>query len=143
MMSGIRGKNTKPELLVRKALYAKGFRYRLHSKNVPGKPDIVLAKYRAAIFVHGCFWHGHDCSLFRLPDTRREFWKTKIEGNRERDEIVTNELKQLGWRQLAIWECAFRGPGRIGLDETIRLAEEWLRSDIRQLEIRGTNNGNS
>lgn len=137
MMSGIKGKNTKPELLVRKALYARGFRYRLHSKKVPGKPDIVLSKYRAAVFIHGCFWHGHDCSLFRLPGTRREFWEIKIERNKERDKTVANELSQAGWRRLVIWECSFRGMGQIGLDETIRLTEEWLLSDSCDLEIRG------
>ena len=82
MMAGIRSTNTRPELAIRKALHAAGFRYRLHPRDVPGKPDMAFARYRAAVFVNGCFWHGHDCPLFRLPDTRREFWSAKIERNR-------------------------------------------------------------
>lgn len=138
MMSGIRGKNTRPEIAVRKALHALGFRYRLHPKKVPGKPDFVLPSCNAAIFVHGCFWHGHNCSLFRLPSTRTEFWRTKIEANRERDSVVLVKLAQLGMRSLVIWECAFRGPGRIGLEETVSRAANWLRSDDAPREIRGT-----
>ena len=81
MMSGIRGKNTRPELLIRKGLHARGFRFRLHDKRLPGKPDLVLPKYSAVIFVHGCFWHGHDCHLFKWPQSRREFWRKKITRN--------------------------------------------------------------
>ena len=105
MMSGIRGKNTKPELLVRKALHAQGFRFRLHDKNLPGKPDIVLKKHRTVIFVHGCFWHGHDCKHFKWPKTRPEFWREKIEGNKTRDLKHQQELKELGWNVKVIWEC--------------------------------------
>lgn len=138
MMSGIRGKNTQPELAVRKALHALGFRYRLHPKDVPGKPDIVLPAYSAAVFVHGCFWHGHDCSLFRRPATRTEFWQAKINANRARDAVVLEKLATAGLRSLVIWECAFRGPGKIGFPETIAQAADWLRSGAGPTEIRGT-----
>jgi len=137
MMSGIRGKNTKPEILIRKRLHALGYRYRLHSGAVPGRPDFVLPRFHAAVFVNGCFWHGHDCSLFRLPDTRRDFWKKKIERNRERDRDVSQQLADAGWRQLVIWECALRGPGRIGLDATVSDAAAWLEGSGSSAEIRG------
>lgn len=138
MMSGIRGKNTKPELQVRLGLHAMGFRYRLHPRAVPGKPDIWLSKHRAAIFVHGCFWHGHDCTLFKLPATRQDFWQAKIDANRARDGTVDALLRNRGIRTLEIWECAFRGPGRIGLEATLSRAVAWLRSDDERGEIRGT-----
>ena len=138
MMSGIRGKNTKPELQVRLGLHAMGFRYRLHPKDIPGKPDIWLPKYRAAIFVHGCFWHGHDCTLFRIPGTRQEFWMAKVETNRRRDATVDGMLDDRGFRRLSIWECAFRGPGQLGLEATLQATAEWLRSDGIRGEIRGT-----
>jgi DNA mismatch endonuclease (patch repair protein) len=138
MMSGIRTKNTKPEILVRAGLHAMGFRYRLHPTDIPGKPDIWFPKYRAAVFVHGCFWHGHDCSLFKKPSTRREFWQIKIDKNRNRDAIVEKLLADRGLRRLGIWECAVRGPGRIGLEETLARAAEWLRGGNERGEIRGT-----
>ena len=137
MMAGIKGKNTKPEIKLRKALHRAGFRYRLHPSRVPGKPDIVLPKWNAAIFVHGCFWHGHDCPLFRLPGTRTEFWKNKIDRNRARDQEVRESLIAAGWRHLAVWECAFRGRTRIGFEETVRRAIDWIRSGQPQAEIRG------
>jgi len=108
MMSGIRGKNTSPELLIRKALHARGFRFRIHVKNLPGKPDLVLPKYKAAVFIHGCFWHGHNCKYFKVPQTRPEFWLEKIGKNRARDELQAAALGALGWKVLVIWECAVR-----------------------------------
>jgi len=135
-MSGIRAKNTKPELTIRKALHALGFRYRLHPRDVPGKPDVVLPRYKAAIFVHGCFWHGHDCPLYKLPDTRRDFWLQKISRNVARDAEVGSLLKTKGWRSLTIWECAFRGPRRLGIDETIRRTVLWLSSGDDTGELR-------
>lgn len=138
MMSGIKSKNTKPELVIRKGLHALGFRYRLHPKEVPGKPDLWLPKYGAAIFIHGCFWHGHNCSLFKIPGTRQDFWKAKIDTNRIRDARVNELLADAGLRRLEIWECAFRGPGRIGLEETLALTAEWLRGEEIRCEIRGT-----
>jgi DNA mismatch endonuclease, patch repair protein len=110
-MRAIKSANTRPEILVRKALHAAGFRFRLHSKNLPGKPDIVLPKYRTVIFVHGCFWHGHDCKYFKAPKTRTEFWLNKIAKNKRRDKINADKLIELGWRVLVVWECDTRGIG--------------------------------
>ena len=105
-MSQIKGKNTKPEMLVRKYLHAQGFRYRLHSKSLSGKPDIVLPKYKTLIFVHGCFWHGHKgCKYFVLPKTNTDFWLHKINGNITNDSKVIKALKKDGWKVLVIWEC--------------------------------------
>ncbi|MDR5744443.1 DNA mismatch endonuclease Vsr [Caballeronia sp. LZ029] len=109
MMAGIRGKHTKPELLVRRALFAAGFRFRLHRKDLPGAPDIVLPKWKVAIFVHGCFWHQHpNCKLAKVPASRPEFWMKKLAGNIERDRRASAELNASGWRVLTIWECATR-----------------------------------
>lgn len=138
MMAGIRSKDTRPERLIRSGLHRLGFRFRLHSKDVLGNPDLVFPKYHAAIFVHGCFWHGHDCSLFKFPSTRTEFWKTKIQRNRVRDQEVCRALDDVGWRHLTVWECAFRGPHRIGEDKTIMRIVSWLRSRRRCAGIRGT-----
>lgn len=105
MMSGIRGKNTKPEMTVRRALHKAGFRYRLHDRKLPGKPDIVLPKYRTVIFVHGCFWHGHMCHKFKWPKTREVWWREKIEGNIKRDNHNIAELENQGWNARVFWEC--------------------------------------
>lgn len=126
MMSGIRSVDTRPELFVRKALHAKGFRYRLHNPELPGKPDLVFSKFRAVIMVHGCFWHGHDCCLFKLPSTRPDFWNTKIHRNRERDEIVISQLGKLGWRVLILWECALKGKHKRNPDQVIDEIASWL-----------------
>lgn len=108
-MSRIKGKNTKPEILVRKFLFSKGFRYRLNVKNLPGKPDIVLPKYKTVIFIHGCFWHGHEgCRYFVVPKTRTEWWLEKITSNIERDAKNYNELKQTGWIVYIIYECKLK-----------------------------------
>ena len=136
MMSGIRGRNTKPEIAVRKALHRRGFRYALHGNHVPGKPDMVFPSRNAVIFVHGCFWHGHDCPLFRMPETRREFWQTKIARNQERDKQVRSQISEKGWRQLVIWECAIRGKGEKGLEAVAERAAIWLRSSKNNGEIR-------
>lgn len=137
IMSRVRSKNTKPEILVRRGLHAMGFRYRLHRKDLPGKPDIVFPRYRAVILVHGCFWHGHDCALFRLPKTRRDWWRRKIERNRERDAGNRVALTERGWRRLEIWECAFRGRVRRPIEVVVEEAAAWLVSDCAQAEIRG------
>jgi len=108
-MSRIRGSNTKLEVLVRKGLHARGLRYRLGGAKLPGRPDIVLPKYRTVVFVHGCFWHGHHCPLYRLPKTRPEFWQAKIETNRSRDRRVNDQLKSLEWHVIEVWECSLRG----------------------------------
>lgn len=113
IMAKVRSKDTKPEMRVRKFLWHAGFRYRLHVRKLPGTPDIVLGKYKVAIFVHGCFWHGHKgCKLFRMPSTRRTFWKHKITRNIARDILHQTELKALGWRTILVWECEIRGKGR-------------------------------
>ena len=104
-MSLIRSKDTKPEILVRKYLFSKGFRYRKYCSNLPGKPDIVLPKYKTVIFVHGCFWHKHNCNFFRLPKTNTEYWANKIENNVLRDKKNIIELKKLGWKVIIVWEC--------------------------------------
>ena len=108
IMSHISDKETKPEILVRKFLFAYGFRFRKNVKNLPGKPDIVLPKYKTAIFIHGCFWHGHTCKRGALPTTNIEFWKTKINGNIERDKRNIAELTQQGWKVILIWQCEIR-----------------------------------
>ena len=105
-MAAIRGKDTKPELLVRKFLFSRGFRYRLNHPHLPGHPDLVLRKYRTVIFVNGCFWHGHEnCKYFRLPKTNIEFWQKKIERNKERDKKEQCQLAAMGWHCITIWEC--------------------------------------
>lgn len=128
MMSGIRGKNTKPEMLIRSQLHRRGFRFRLHRKDLPGKPDIVLPKFGAAIFVHGCFWHGHECAIFKWPKTRTEFWRTKIDGNRVRDKTAINLLLASGWRVAVIWECAIRS-GRQNPDALLKNLCDWLNTE--------------
>lgn len=137
MMSGIRGKNTKPELMIRKALHARGFRYRIHCKDLPGNPDLCLPKYRAVIFVHGCFWHGHDCHLFKWPKTRPDFWKTKIDRNCSVDAMALGRLVEAGWRVATVWECALKGKTRLQLDDVIASIARWLRSDEPCLKIEG------
>lgn len=138
MMSGIRSKNTRQEVTLRKLLHRRGFRYRLHTATVPGRPDMVFAAYRAAVFVHGCFWHGHDCRLFRLPRTRTEFWRDKIDRNSRRDIEVRRQLDALGWRHLVVWECATRGHGDSAAEKVADRVAGWLRSPRRHAEIRGT-----
>lgn len=136
MMAGIRSRNTKPERVIRALLHREGYRFRLHSPTVPGRPDIVLPKFRAAIHVHGCFWHGHDCGLYRLPGTRSEFWRKKIIQNRARDRRVIHESLHKKWRHLTVWECAFRGPGQIGLDRTVKKICRWILSRRKCSEVR-------
>lgn len=108
-MSQIRSKNTRPEMIVRKFLFSKGFRYRIHDKKLPGKPDIVLPKYRTAIFVHGCFWHGHEgCKYFSLPKSNADWWKEKIQRNMELDRKYLLTLEHEGWKVLSIFECELK-----------------------------------
>ena len=127
-MSRIRGKNTKPEILVRKSLHARGFRFRLHNKKLPGSPDIVLPKYGVAIMVNGCFWHGHKgCRHATEPKTNIEFWKAKIARNRHRDEVTTAHLEALGWTVITVWECELRK--NAGLNARLdALADEIVRA---------------
>lgn len=112
-MSRIKGKDTKPEMLVRKHLHAKGFRYKLHDKTLPGKPDLVLPKYKTVIFIHGCFWHGHNnCNYFTIPKTRTEWWTEKIEKNKANDEKAVKLLRKDGWKIITVWECKLK-PAKI------------------------------
>lgn len=135
-MSRIRGKDTKPEMIVRRALHARGLRYRLHDRKLPGRPDLVLPRYRAVIFVHGCFWHGHACASFHLPRTRAEFWATKICGNQTRDVSHIDALIKLGWRVIVIWECVLRGTTRIPENNLVDTCQDFLiGSDRQYLEI--------
>lgn len=121
MMSGIQGKNTKPELLARKYLHSSGFRYRLHAKELPGKPDLVFPKYKAVVFVHGCFWHQHPrCKLATMPASNVEFWKQKLGANRERDQRNKRMLKALGWSVLTVWECQLDDRHLFDLAEKIK-----------------------
>lgn len=126
MMSGIRGKNTRPEILVRCGLHAQGFRFRLHRKDLPGSPDIVLPRRRAVVLVHGCFWHRHhDCSYATHPKTRPVFWQEKFAANVARDARNTARLEALGWRVATVWECALKSEPGAAVD---RLSQ-WLLSD--------------
>jgi DNA mismatch endonuclease (patch repair protein) len=135
MMSGIRGQDTHPEILVRTLLHASGFRFRLHVKNLPGKPDIVLPKYKAVVLVHGCFWHGHGCRFFKWPTTRAEFWRAKIERNRENDEKAVSALVAGGWRVAIVWECALRTP-KMDRDALRHALSHWFKGNDARLELR-------
>ncbi len=136
-MSAIRGKDTKPEMLIRRALHARGFRFRLHNRALPGSPDLVLPKYRAAIFVHGCFWHRHNCPMFHWPSSREEFWREKLNANYERDERNTNLLLNAGWRVAVIWECSICGKHRKDLSAVVDVLSDWLASDRHFLTVSG------
>lgn len=115
-MSRIRNKDTKPELIVRQFLFNKGFRYRLHNKNLPGRPDIVLTKYRTIIFIHGCFWHGHvGCKYFVIPKTRTDWWLNKINRSKDNDEKASKSLIEKGWKVLTVWECELRDAKKINI----------------------------
>jgi DNA mismatch endonuclease, patch repair protein len=137
MMSGIRGKDTRPEMLLRKALHAAGFRFRLHDRRLPGKPDIVLPRWRAVILVHGCFWHGHDCHLFKVPSSRTGFWLEKIEGNRQRDSHASERLLAGGWRVATVWECSLKGRTRQPFEDLMAQLVRWLTGPETQLELTG------
>lgn len=135
MMSGIRGKNSLPELMVRKALFAMGYRFRLHRRDLPGNPDIAMPNRKIAVFVHGCFWHAHAaCKYAKMPSTRQEFWSKKLQGNAERDQLASAKLQKLGWRVLCVWECATRDKNAI-YELPIRLAD-WIAGEETAGEIR-------
>lgn len=136
-MSRIRARDTKPELLLRRALHAAGLRYRLHDRRLPGTPDIVLPGRRAVIFVHGCFWHGHDCPKGVTPGTNTRFWTEKIERNRERDARTDTALAAAGWKVMTVWECALRGVARRALADVVREILDWLEISDSAHEITG------
>ena len=135
MMASIRGKNTKPEMIIRRGLHGRGFRYRTNDKSLLGKPDLVFPKYKAVIFVHGCFWHLHDCHLFKWPQSRPEFWKEKITANHKRDEKNVAALRESGWRVGVVWECALKGKKKLPLEGVIKDCSVWLLSDLSSLEV--------
>lgn len=138
-MSRIRGKDTKPEMLVRRGLHARGLRYRLHDRKLPGRPDLVFPKHHTAVFIHGCFWHAHGCALSKLPATRQDFWKRKLEGNAARDRKAVDALQAEGWRVLVVWECALRGPSRLDTTAALNEAASYIRQnpDSLLMEIAG------
>lgn len=138
IMSRVKGKNTLPEMMVRRGLHERGFRYRLHRRDLPGTPDLTLAKFSAVIEVRGCYWHGHlGCG--RVPKTNVEFWETKFKRNRVRDEKNIAALRIKGWRVLVIWECALVGRRRLEKEELLNAIVSWIASDQPQLELGGAN----
>lgn len=141
MMAGIKGKNTRPEIAIRKELHIRGYRYKLHSKELPGKPDLVFPKFRTVVFVHGCFWHKHNCHLFKWPSTRRDFWVEKINSNARRDETHKLQLFANRWKIVIIWECAIKGKSRVPLPEIADLTIAALHNhDSHFTEIAGDQN---
>jgi len=134
IMSSVGQRNTKPEMKIRRALHALGFRYRLNVRSLPGSPDLVFPKYRSVIFVQGCFWHSHDCKYATKPATRKEFWAKKFESNRKRDKKKALELRNQEWRVLVVWECATKGD-ESSLEKTVMSIVNWLESDEKEGEI--------
>lgn len=137
MMAGIKGKNTKPELTIRSGLHRIGFRFLLHKKDLPGKPDLVFPKYNAVLFVHGCFFHGHGCHIFKWPKSNTDFWHEKITGNTERDKVAIDRLHNAGWRTGVVWECALKGCMKLQEENVINEIANWLRGTQQTLEIIG------
>jgi DNA mismatch endonuclease (patch repair protein) len=136
-MSRIRGRDTKPEMQLRQALHARGLRYRLNVRALPGCPDLVFPHFHAVIRVHGCFWHGHDCPMFKAPTTRPAFWAAKISGNRARDQRTLDQLLRNNWRVLTVWECALRGRARQPCADIVDLCQSFLCSAQETLEVKG------
>lgn len=131
LMTRFRGKDTKPEILVRRALHAAGRRFRLHAKDLPGKPDIVLPRDRTVVFVHGCFWHAHEgCAVARVPRSQPDYWRAKFDANRARDRRNAEELERLGWRVVTIWECEARSPSLAKIIDQHRLVSGTLKNDL-------------
>lgn len=130
LMSRIKGRDTQPEMKVRRMLHALGFRYRLHRRDLPGTPDIVLTRWKAAIQVNGCFFHGHTCPAFRLPASNRDFWEAKILRNRERDLETTQSLQEKGWRVMTVWECALKGPRKLGVEALEKTMADFIQGDV-------------
>ncbi|MDB5109401.1 MAG: endonuclease [Mucilaginibacter sp.] len=128
IMANVKGKHTKPEMIVRRYLHSKGFRFRIHDKKLPGKPDIKLTKYKTVIFINGCFWHGHEnCKIYVMPKTNVEFWNNKIYKNINRDKNIINNLKELGWNVIIVWECSLKKSKR---EEALKIIVEKINSKI-------------
>lgn len=137
-MSHIRARDTRPELAVRRVLHRMGFRFRLHRGTLPGRPDLVLPKWRRAVFVHGCFWHGHHgCGLFRWPGSNPDYWRAKISGNVERDRLAEGLLLASGWRVVTVWECSITGKRRMAPGDFADALAAAIRSDAPLVDIRG------
>lgn len=136
-MAAIRGRDTKPELQIRRAVHAAGLRFRLHVEDLPGKPDLVFPRHRAAVFVNGCFWHLHGCSLFKWPRARERFWREKITRNAENDRRAFERLRATGWRVAIVWECALKGKTRLDPNEVATRLACWIRSDEETLIVEG------
>jgi DNA mismatch endonuclease (patch repair protein) len=132
-MSRIRSRDTTPEIFIRKGLHAAGFRFRLHQRQLPGRPDLVLARYRTVIFVNGCFWHSHRCHISRVPDTRQDYWKPKLARNAKRDREALEALHAAGWRVVRVWECALRGRTRLTEGAALEKIADFIRNDTGML----------
>ena len=137
-MAAIRSSDTRPEMMVRQGLHRAGYRFRLQDRRLPGRPDLVLRKYNAVIFVHGCFWHRHDCPMFHWPRTRQDFWQDKLTKNSKRDQKALMQLDQLGWRCAVVWECALKGRNKHAPGRVTEILSDWLNSDLPRLDIQGT-----
>jgi DNA mismatch endonuclease (patch repair protein) len=133
VMSAIRGKNTLPEILLRKALFARGFRYRIHVKNLPGSPDVVLPKWQAVILINGCFWHGHDCGHVKIP--KQDFWIRKINNNKNRDLYNMYFLRNMGWRVCEVWECALRNRKVDDINKLADKISKWLIGSSKKITL--------
>lgn len=143
-MSRIRGRDTKPEMMIRQGLHARGLRFRLHRRDLPGTPDLVFPHARAAIFVHGCFWHGHNCHLSKVPSTRSDFWRSKIRANADRDAAAQAALQGEGWRIFVVWECALRGRKRRRVSDVLDACASFVCDSGREpCEIGGVDSGAS
>jgi len=127
MMASVKSKNTAPELSVRKALFRKGLRYSLHNKSLPGSPDLVFPKYKAVIFIHGCFWHNHDCKHGKIPESNRDFWENKLRGNAVKDAGNIAELQSKGWRVKVIWSCSLKNKKEFPSQEAFDEVVDWLK----------------
>ena len=138
LMSRVGGKNTSPERTIRRLLHGKGYRFGLHTNTLPGTPDLLLRKHGVAIFVDGCFWHGHArCPLYRLPKTGKKFWSDKIEKNQRRDKIADRKLLALGWRVLHVWECALHSKSRLSETALVGRIEAFIQGEGKSKNIRG------
>lgn len=137
MMSGIRGKNTKPELVLRRGLFFRGFRYLTHDRRLPGTPDLVFPQYHAVVIINGCFWHGHGCHLFKWPKSNSNFWRAKILGNKKNDRKHQRMLRTAGWRVLTTWECAIKGPHRRPMQDFFDKVSTWIESNRKKYVLTG------
>lgn len=134
LMASVRQRDTKPEMIVRRGLHARGLRYRLNDRSLPGSPDLVFPRFRTVVFVHGCFWHAHGCRLSKLPGSRQDYWGPKLAANAARDAHAISSLLDTGWRVLVIWECGLKGPGRLGDAAVADRAEHFIRYGKRRLQ---------